>query len=235
MSKAKGNGKSARQKLRRRAKRAEHALSTKKTNAAQSIQAAMKFECPKVDWTEAGKELEKLALANDSNLLQEAREQFIKDETKRMERMVVSAKAWGMTEVHIPDALIKERATVVDLTTASHNYNHGEGEGDTCTYCGDKDYMADKYCSMGKLVQQYQLVGEIIKRDELLPPVGTVEDSLIFGNGALDAARNCTDHICSNDCETCGCSDKMGVATDDEVEHGITIGGTTTDGNGVCE
>ncbi|QZI91843.1 hypothetical protein SIPHO067v1_p0067 [Vibrio phage 51E28.1] len=36
-------------------------------------------------------------------------------------------------------------------TYPSHDWNHGEGEGDTCLKCGDKDYMADPFCSESKL------------------------------------------------------------------------------------
>jgi hypothetical protein len=30
---------------------------------------------------------------------------------------------------------------------SGHIWNHGDGEGDTCLRCGDKDWMADEFCS----------------------------------------------------------------------------------------
>lgn len=36
-------------------------------------------------------------------------------------------------------------------TYPSHDWSHGEGEGDTCLKCGDKDYMAYPFCSESKL------------------------------------------------------------------------------------
>ena len=32
-----------------------------------------------------------------------------------------------------------------------HEWNHGEGEGDTCVKCGDKDWMVDPVCSESKV------------------------------------------------------------------------------------
>ena len=44
---------------------------------------------------------------------------------------------------------------------------------------------------------------------------------------------DCTDHICTNDCDTCECVGKLGVRDENTVID--TIGGVTTGGNGTCE
>ncbi|UHD87269.1 protein of unknown function DUF550 [Vibrio phage D4] len=72
-----------------------------------------------------------------------------------------NARDWGDHSEQDPSKPINHKRTPEEelrkqqeerlMRLPSHDWNHGDGEGDTCVKCGDKDYNADPYCHEYKL------------------------------------------------------------------------------------
>lgn len=204
MSRAKGKGKSARQKQRRRQKRALTKSGGEPTVFA-SIDPAL--------LTEEGRKLRHASKHCRNGMLGQMLFEDIarrmKDaDNERIERLVVGGVRSGMRMILIPDAYLKDTFYEVWLAMASQD----EITALMLKYHYHRHHVWDEDGSTCTECGDKDWTGQ---------------------EWCLREPVDCTDHICTNDCDTCECVGKLGVQ--DENTTTVTIGGVTTDGNGTCE
>lgn len=246
MSKAKGKGKTARQKLRRRNKRA----------MGKADVVATPFEgVPIDDLTEEGRKLRHASKHCRNGMLgqmlfEDISRRMKAADNERMERIIVDATRAGKLAVTIADYYIANTFHEVSLLTLEEGEkavllekypvdcieHTWDEDGSTCTVCGDKDWMATQLSP-----DDNGIVGELLVwadgithlREEGSPPLWKSADYIILDSSSkYSELSDFVGDLIAGD-----------IATEFQIFGGVghedsttaTTNGVTTDGNGTCE